>query len=417
MHAVIQESQDLSPSVIFSILVVDVPILLFTAKRYPSIPLMLIFALAPFQQDMSIGGPVKFSIAEINLMLTCVMFVIQRRPIRWGPAALPIALYLGACVLSSFVLWHPSTLTSMIQMVLYMVAAVVVFTTFARTEEDFRPAFYGLLAIGLVLATAVIVLRTGYVLGLHKNGVGDSLAAAVIVCGELWFAETRRKARMALSAVMVILTAGLFFSLSRGAWMGAFVGLVVILSMRRQFKLIFRASFFLVPLIAICWKLLPDQDRSYTTGLSKANWNIQMRYNSLYFAEECFSKSPIFGVGVGLRKEYDATNLFWLTLAETGVLGLAAFLAIHVSFLRMVWRTQRLLSRSHMLYSLVAIGGALITSKFVHGMVDHYWSRGAIMIAWASAGMATHGYIITRYHLQVARARAVANMPVGAAHA
>jgi len=30
----------------------------------------------------------------------------------------------------------------------------------------------------------------------------------------------------------------------------------------------------------------------------------------------------------------------------------------------------------------------LVLGKLVHGMVDHYWSRGAIMIAWASVGMA-----------------------------
>ena len=38
--------------------------------------------------------------------------------------------------------------------------------------------------------------------------------------------------------------------------------------------------------------------------------------------------------------------------------------------------------------SPVALAGALVLSKFVHGLVDHYWSRGAIMVAWAAVGMA-----------------------------
>ena len=46
------------------------------------------------------------------------------------------------------------------------------------------------------------------------------------------------------------------------------------------------------------------------------------------------------------------------------------------------------------LFSLLCIGGALVLDKFVHGMVDHYWSRGAIMAAWASAGMATRAYYV-----------------------
>ena len=408
MQTVIQESQDLAPSVIFAILAVDVPVLLLSARKYPAIPLMMIFALAPFQQDMSIGGPVKFSIAEINLILTCAVFLFQGRRILWGPAVFPICLYFGVCILSSLVIWRSSTLSSMIQMALYLLVAVVVFTSFGPSDEDYRPAFYGLIGIGLILAMAVLIKRTGYVLGLHKNGVGDSLAACVIVCAELWFAETRRKQRNFLTVAMAILIGGLFFSLSRGAWMGAFVGLVVILAMRRQFALMARAAFFMVPLIAICWQLLPAQDRSYTTGLSQDNWNIRMRYQSLYFARDVFYMSPIIGVGVGLRKEYDATNLFWLTLAETGVLGLATFLAFHATFLRMVWKTQKRLARNETLYSAVAIGGALITSKFIHGMVDHYWSRGAIMIAWASAGMATRGYFVVRYRDQVAWARSTA---------
>lgn len=403
MHQVIQESKDLPPAVVMAILAVDVPLLLLTGRKHPHIPLMMIFALAPFQHDLSIGGPVRFSIAEINLMLTSVLFLIRGRPVRWGPVSIPIGLYLGVCSVSSVLSWRPSTLTSMIQMGLYLCAAVVVFTSYGRSEEDFRPALNGLLIVGLILAIAVIVQRTGYVLGLHKNGVGDSLAAAVIVCGELWFGATRRKRRMLLTVVMITLTAGLFFSLSRGAWVGASVGLIVILAMRRQFRLMLRSAVIFIPLIALCWRLLPDQDRSYTTGLSKENWNIRMRYQSLYFAQDRFHESPVIGVGVGLRKEYDATNLFWLTLAETGVLGMAAFLGIHGSFLRMVWKTQKRIPRTETLYSVVAIGGALITSKFVHGMVDHYWSRGAIMIAWTSAGMATYGYFALRQRVRVAR--------------
>ncbi len=406
-HVVIAESTDLPSSVIFSILAVDVPILLLTGRKYPQIPLMMIFALAPFQHDMSIGGPVHFSIAEINLILTCILFAMRKRPICWGPAAKPIALYLGIGLLSSVFNWHSSTLSSMIQMVLYLCAAVVVFTSYGRNEEDFRPALYGLLGVGLILALAVIIKRTGYVLGLHKNGVGDSLAAAVIVCGELWFAAKPGKQRHILTGVMVILSAGLFFSLSRGAWMGAVIGLVMILIMRRQFGIMLRAGIFMVPLIVLCWRLLPDQDRTYASGVSKENWNIRMRYNSMYIAQACFEENELLGIGVGLRKDYDATNVFWLTLAETGVLGCAAFLALNYTFVRMVWRTQKRLARTDPLYSVVAIGGALVTSKFVHGMVDHYWSRGAIMIVWSSAGMATYGYYVVRQRAQIARARAV----------
>jgi hypothetical protein len=38
------------------------------------------------------------------------------------------------------------------------------------------------------------------------------------------------------------------------------------------------------------------------------------------------------------------------------------------------------------------LGAALVVSGLAHGLVDHYWSRGAIMIAWAAAGMATFAF-------------------------
>jgi hypothetical protein len=195
---------------------------------------------------------------------------------------------------------------------------------------------------------------------------------------------------------MGLLVAGLFFSLSRGGWIGAMAGVTLLLLMRREFKMLIRLSAFMVPLIAVCWALLPDQSKNYATGLNKENWNIRMRYVSLDFAKSQFLSSPVLGVGVGLRKEYDATNVFMLTLAETGLLGMAAFLYLHVAMALMVWRARRFAQVNDVLFTALALGGALVLSKFIHGMVDHYWSRGALMIAWASAGMATHAYFVSR---------------------
>jgi hypothetical protein len=199
---------------------------------------------------------------------------------------------------------------------------------------------------------------------------------------------------------MVILVAGLFFSLSRGGWIGALCGVFLLLTLRREFNTILRLGLLMIPLIGICWALLPEQARDYATGFDRENWNIRMRYESIEFAQRQFAQSQLLGVGTGLRKEYDATNLFWLTLAETGVLGLATFLYVHWSLARLVWVDHRKVGKRDSLFSLIALGGALVLSKFIHGMVDHYWSRGAIMIAWAAAGMATHAHFVLRQRLR-----------------
>ena len=149
-------------------------------------------------------------------------------------------------------------------------------------------------------------------------------------------------------------------------------------------------------LIAVGWRFLPAESREYATGFNRENENIRLRFQSIDFAREAFESDPVLGVGVGLRKEYDATNILWLTLAESGVPGLVAWLLMHAALARMVWRTQRHLARDDALFSLAALGAALVLGKLVHGLVDHYWSRGDIMFAWASAGMATHAHFVTR---------------------
>jgi len=393
-------------------------------SRWPKVPLMLIFALAPFQNDISAtfameperpdqqasGGP-HFSIAEIHLLLTLPLFFLRRRPVIFGPLFVPTCLYLGLGVVSSLAHWRPTSLVSLIQMGMYLVISVMIFTSFAKSADDFRPALIGLVAVGAVLATAVLVTRSGYVLNLHKNGVGGSLATTVIVCAELWFSARTRRERWIFGALMGLLVAGLFFSLSRGGWVGALSGVVLLLLLRREFTKLVRLSVFMVPLVAVCWALLPQQSKSYATGFDRENWNIRLRFMSLDYAKAQFESSPVLGVGVGLRKEYDATNLFMLTLAETGVLGLGAFLYLHVAVALMVWKACRFIARGDLLFTPLALGGALVLSKFIHGMVDHYWSRGALMIAWASAGMATHAYVIGRRRWLARRRAATAEDP------
>lgn len=376
--------------------VIYVALFLFCGWRWPQIALLLIFALAPFQYDISTGGPVRFSIAEINLLLTVPLLVARGRPILVGPIALPTALYLGVCVTDTLIHWRDSSLVSLVQMGIYLVAAVIVFTSFVQRPEQFRLALQGLVVVGVLLAAAVIVTRSGYVLGLHKNGVGSSLAAAVVVAAELWFSATGRQEKRWLGVGTLVIAAGLFFTLSRGAWIGAICALLMLLGLRRRFRLLIQVSIGAAVLIAVGWYFLPSESREYATSLNRENENIRLRFQSIDYARDLFESNPVVGVGVGLRKEYDATNIVWLTLAETGVPGLVTWLLIHLALTRMVWRDHRHVAPSELLFSLSALGGALVISKLVHGLVDHYWSRGAIMVAWCSAGMATHAHFIVR---------------------
>jgi len=364
----------------------------------PGAALMLIFASAPFQNDLSGGSGAKFSIAEINLMLTLPVLylrcLVQKLRLHVGPILIPVLLYFTVCLYSSALHWlGPVALISLIQMFLYLVVVVCVFCVFVTDIRQYWAAFYCLVGVGVFLAIAGMITNYWFI-GLNKNGIAASLACCFLVTTELILSAPTARLRRVLLAALGVITLGLLFSLSRGAWLGTVCGVVLIFTLRGRLLLLLKISICLLPLLAAFWFTLPQSSRDYAVGFGTEHYNIKLRYESVDVAESYFHQSPVFGMGVGLRKNYDATNLLLLTLAETGVLGAAALLLIHAVFFGMIWRAQKRIARSEAIFSLLCIGGALVLNKFVHGMVDQYWSRGAVMAAWAGAGMATRAYYI-----------------------
>jgi hypothetical protein len=372
------------------------------AWRFPGLALAITFASAPLQNDLTNGaGALRFSIAEIDLALCLGVFafrrITQQRGIKFGPYFLPVILYLSICMASSLADWHPDTvLTAMAQMILYFILATILFANFAEKANQLLWGFHFLIAICMFLSIAGLLNGSFYVLGLHKNGVGSSLGFGVIVCIELWMAAEKGKAKIFLFFATVLITAGLIFSLSRGAWLGAIFGTIVVIALRGKFKFLLQVLIVLIPAVAIFWNLLPQEKREYATGFGRERDNIDARYQTIDYARGQFEKSPFYGVGIGLRKEVDATNIFWITLAETGVPGLLAFAGVQVVTFLMLYKTLKKLDRKDKLYPLVGAPAGLMVNKLVHGMVDHYYARGPLLMVWASVGMATMVYHLLR---------------------
>lgn len=365
----------------------------------PEIALMFCFAAAPWQNDLTgtdSESHGKFSISELHIVLTFGVFLLKQLAARrWatlGPLTLPMVLHFAVCIFSSVQNMRPNTVISMIQMGLYMVMTFMLFASLPKPGESFRLCFAGVIVVASVLAAKSLTTGETYIWGLHKNGVGASMATALVIAIEFWNAKRGWKHRWILMAAVMLLAAGLLHSLSRGAWMSAIVALIVIAFVRRDFKPLIRMGMFIVPLVAICWMLLPDSSKEYATGLGKERANINARYVSMHYALDHFQRSPVYGVGVGLRKDYDATNIVFATLAETGVVGVCTFLSIHVVFVLTMMKTQRMLLPGSPIYMLPALGAGLLIGKLCNGMVDHYWSRGALTMAWAAAGMGLSAY-------------------------
>jgi hypothetical protein len=365
----------------------------------PQYAYMLIFAAAPFAWDVA-GGPVNMAISEISFALALPFILLRSRGSDWArlknPLWIPICAYFFVCLFSTIANNDLRlALPSLLQMVLYVIICVVVFSVGIKEYSDIVPAFYGLIVSMAFISMLVIVTTSSYVLGLHKNLIGTEQMYAIVIGFELWLALAldRRKRKMTL-ILLIILVIGLVMSRSRGAWAGTFVGIVLILLIRRQFGMAMKAMLLLVPIIVVGWFLLPKEAREAAADISTGSrfGSAATRLISVEYAYSIFQSSPIYGAGVGLRKIYDATNLIMLTLAETGIAGLVTFGGIFVVLLFMAWKAQRRLPKKDPAFSLLVIGIALMFGKATHGLVDHYWSRGVIPV-WAGAGFVAFAYV------------------------
>ena len=234
---------------------------------------------------------------------------------------------------------------------------------------------------------AAFATRSSYFLGLSKNGVGASLACTLVVALECWINAPARR-RWKYIPVLLLVSSALMLVLSRGAWIAALAGVCFMLAWRSQYLRLAKLGCALVPVVVLVWLSLPEESREYVVGFDQSRYNIYARTLNADFAREQWRSSPFIGVGAGLRKEYDATNVLWLTLAETGPAGLLSFLLVHLGLLRGVWIRRKVMPLYGTPASALVLSGALVLGKLLHGLVDHYWSRGAIMVAWASVGMA-----------------------------
>ncbi|MBE7158102.1 MAG: hypothetical protein INR62_06645 [Rhodospirillales bacterium] len=351
--------------------------------------LLLIFAVTPFQNDVSGGGPLRFSLAEVNLLLCLPILFFKARRLQFGPTFLPACVYLAVCLFSALGQWRPSTAQSLVQAGIFTVALVTVFASLARETEDYRLAINGLIVVAIALAFAVFLSGSSYVFGLNKNGVGASLASTFVVALEMWLRARSGRARTFYLLACLIIGFGCLITVSRGAWLTAITGSIVVLLMHGRIGLILKSAAAMIPLLALGWWLLPENSREYALGFGHERTNIQLRYESIAYAQTLFAENPLQGAGMGLRKDYDATNVVLLCLAETGVPGLLTFLGLNAAACWMVWRPYRRTPPHTLAASLLVIAPALIVGKFMHGLVDHYWSRGSLTTAWAAVGMAT----------------------------
>jgi hypothetical protein len=372
-----------------------IPVYLIICWTQPAIALWMMFAEVCFPYNISGAEIVHIAPAEISLVLASFVFfirsVITRKPVHiYNPMLIPILIYFAICIVSTLVHWSGrDAIVSLLQMALYLLLAVKFFSAWVPDRRWLYAAIYGLFAGSTFMSVLLIVLRTNDILGVQKNATGTFISYAVLMLAELYMsAYAARRGKKWITVLLMINVAGLIMSTSRGAWLGTAAGLMILLFSRRQFALFARTFVLMIPAIAVCWFLVPAEQRDYAFSMSSSqNTSVGSRVATIQTYETLFMQSPVIGVGVGLRKEIDSTNIIMSTLAETGVAGLLAFMAIDVCLIVSLFLAMRYLPRTHPDYSFLTLGAALVLCLLVHGCVDHYWSRTQVPV-WAMAGAA-----------------------------
>lgn len=378
-------------------------VLLF-AYRQPALWLAIAFAAGILPQSLlGDSGSVFVAFSDVMavvMILVLALYLVSRR-IHPTLAALklPLTLFLSVAALSCVNNWRGAdAIVQYGRMVEFTLFTTLIFAAFIRTTAAMERCFILLLIaeFGLGLAAAVgfaAGARSGlYILGMHKNAIGPSLACGVVV-GLVYLRAPDVKARWKpyiLAAFMLSLI-GTILSLSRGAWTAAAVACLLVLALKRDVRGLGIMCALAVPIFAVCWSLLPSDSAQYAGNLSLGGHTMQIRLDHQAQTLTLWREQPLLGGGVGLSKILNPENVYVQALAETGLLGLGTFLFLLGSVYAFIFRLHRLITQQNLWNTpagrILLCCAGVFTVPTVHGAVDAYWRRGVVFLAWAAAGL------------------------------
>lgn len=237
-------------------------------------------------------------------------------------------------------------------------------------------------AVGCLSAAASVAngFGPGYVLGFHKNFVG-SMTLTGLAVGYLAPTYSGLSGRQ-LTIAKTMCAVGLLGSQSRGAIVALLLGLLVA-SIRSP--AVWRRSSALVivllPLTLFAFFSLRSQ-LEVAPGVTSS---ITERTRYREQAMSVWRESPIVGQGMRFFKNgefvlgSDPHNVIVASLSETGIVGLAALVALLAGATRVLWRMNSTLA-------LAAL--TVLVARFVNGLFDIYWVAGTQSLPWMIVGLA-----------------------------
>lgn len=349
--------------------------------------LQLILGAAVFCSTFTIAG------TQTALGLSIILWIYVR--LRGGCPAprrtmldVPLALFVAASLAAA--LFSAKRLESLAHLKnLLLMSAVYTFAYLAGDPKLRRRLFTLFLVSGTGSAIYGIVL---YLLGRGHGTLGrthGSFSTAMtyggilLILSSLFLAEalgSRASLRLRIASGLGVLATvvALFYSFTRSSWVGALVSVVIILAFLRRRLLVPFAAALVIFVI-----LLPAPYRARVASIWDPSYrtNVQ-RLELLRGGAVIFKEHPVIGVGtMDLAQVYrdhmppgavyvhgHMHNDFLQIAVQMGIVGLAAFVILLVSFFRLMARNLRLDlppgERAFVVGSIAALAGFIVNGLF-----------------------------------------------------
>ena len=194
------------------------------------------------------------------------------------------------------------------------------------------------------------------------------------------------------AAAVVLIAGGLLASQSRGGMLAAAAAVLIafMLDPRGHSRQVRRFS-ILVALVLAGVVFVSVRHQLNQTRAELNNGSIGVRFNVERVTRDLWRTSPVYGVGLKYfntgnfgQFALPANNVVDNELAESGVIGLIGFTVLQGSLIAAGVRRRRS-------GKLVAAAVGILVGALLHGMVDIYWTAGALTMPFVIMGIALAG--------------------------
>jgi O-antigen ligase len=250
----------------------------------------------------------------------------------------------------------------------------------------------------------VSISRAGGTMG-HANALACYIEALVPLALALLIARVRGTLRILSLIALPVGMIGLFLTFSRAGWGASLIGLAAVLLLSGVLGVTRRSKVLIVTLlvaiglgmtIAVLWNVISQRVSVFGSN----SWLV--RTGTVQVALEMIRQNPWLGVGVNnymavapdyvpfdmhaMFGELIAHNLFYLVAAETGFVGLLAFVALLWATVAEGYRAAKAKCAPLSHVAIGILGG--IVALLAHGMFDWLFFYDPIYVLfWFQAGL------------------------------